>query len=71
MNQQEAIEHLRKLSVGAWGTPSPGTHEITCTGDINTCPNDECLVCGVRDCEFHEPLHYHHDGCPSCDQEKI
>lgn len=30
------------------------------------CPDPECLICGQRDCPFHEPLHYHHDGCPAC-----
>lgn len=30
------------------------------------CPDLECLVCGIRDCPHGEPLHYHHDGCPSC-----
>lgn len=30
------------------------------------CPDPECLICGERDCPFHEPLHYHHDGCPEC-----
>ena len=28
------------------------------------CPDMECLICGYRDCPHHEPLHYHHDGCP-------
>jgi hypothetical protein len=26
----------------------------------------ECIKCGERDCPDGEPLHYHHDGCPSC-----
>jgi hypothetical protein len=39
----------------------------SCTGVATTCDNDECLVCGTRDCPDHEPLHYHHDGCPACD----
>lgn len=30
------------------------------------CPDQECMVCGVRDCPHGEPLHYHHDGCPAC-----
>lgn len=30
-------------------------------------PRDfECLDCGERDCPHGDPLHYHHDGCPSC-----
>lgn len=28
----------------------------------------ECMACGVRDCPHGEPLHYHHDGCPACDE---
>lgn len=28
--------------------------------------DEECLACGVRDCPYDEPLHYHHDGCPAC-----
>ncbi len=32
----------------------------------NECADAECLVCGIRDCPHGEPLHYHHDGCPSC-----
>lgn len=27
----------------------------------------ECLACGATDCPNDEPLHYHHDGCPACD----
>lgn len=26
----------------------------------------ECLACGRRDCPQSDPMHYHHDGCPSC-----
>lgn len=41
-----------------------------CTGDVTTCPHDECVVCAVRDCPGKEPLHYHHDGCPyGCGKE--
>lgn len=31
----------------------------------NECDEDECMVCGIRDCPYGEPLHYHHDGCPA------
>jgi hypothetical protein len=34
------------------------------------CPDQECLVCGIRDCPHKEPLHYHHDGCPVCSFEE-
>lgn len=26
----------------------------------------ECDECGMRDCPWMDPMHYHHDGCPSC-----
>ena len=31
------------------------------------CKDDECYICGYRDCPSNEPLHYHHDGCPACE----
>jgi len=37
-----------------------------CTGVTETCPDQECISCGIRDCPSGEPLHYHHDGCPAC-----
>jgi len=30
-------------------------------------PLHECMECGVIECPHHEPLHFHHDGCPACD----
>ena len=30
----------------------------------------ECLLCGLILCPHHEPLHYHHDGCPACSQSE-
>lgn len=30
----------------------------------NQCTILECMICGVRDCPEHEPLHYDKDGCP-------
>lgn len=38
--------------------------EHVCEGEDGA---NECSACAVRDCPEHEPLHYHHDGCPSCD----
>src|SRR5579859_6049679 len=32
----------------------------------NGCIDMECMICAIRDCPHGEPLHYHHDGCPSC-----
>jgi hypothetical protein len=33
---------------------------------LNECPNMECGVCAEIVCPGHEPLHFHHDGCPHC-----
>jgi hypothetical protein len=30
------------------------------------CPDPECFTCGEAVCPHGEPLHFHHDGCPSC-----
>ena len=30
------------------------------------CSDSECLECGERDCPQQDPMHYHHDGCPTC-----
>lgn len=32
------------------------------------CPEDECEVCGLAACPHGDPMHYHHDGCPSCNE---
>jgi hypothetical protein len=42
-----------------------------CTGNAETCPIEECMLCGVRDCQGNEPLHYHHDGCPYCHTHNV
>ena len=42
----------------------------TCDDDANSGGDGECLACGARDCPYGEPLHYHHDGCPSCEEEE-
>lgn len=36
-------------------------------GSPRECGREECDLCSVIDCPHNEPLHYHHDGCPSCD----
>lgn len=33
------------------------------------CPDVECELCSIRDCPYHDLIHYHHDGCPSCSLE--
>ena len=32
------------------------------------CPDGECHECGAAVCPHADPLHFHHDGCPSCAQ---
>lgn len=34
---------------------------------LQHCEDGECAVCGAAVCPCHEPLHFHHDGCPSCE----
>lgn len=34
---------------------------------LNECRNAECTACGELVCPHGEPLHFHHDGCPSCE----
>jgi hypothetical protein len=61
MTHDQAFDELQKL-LGR----KPRGYE-TCTGDADSCPIEECMLCGIRDCPSGEPLHYHHDGCPWCD----
>jgi hypothetical protein len=37
--------------------------------NTEACPDSECVICAMRDCPEHEPLHYSSDGCPLCDSE--
>lgn len=45
----------------------------TCTGNIKTCKLNagECVNCSERDCPDKDPMHYHHDGCPSCTSKPL
>jgi hypothetical protein len=63
MTQQEAYDKLEEI-LGA----ELGPYWADCTGNADTCPISECMICAVRDCPGNEPLHYHHDGCPFCHQ---
>lgn len=38
---------------------------------LNRCSDGECLACARIVCPYHEPLHFHHDGCPACSIEVI
>lgn len=61
MTQEEAIELLETKIL-----ERESLEKNDCTGNAETCPVEECMVCSVRDCPGNEPLHYHHDGCPYC-----
>lgn len=37
---------------------------------LNLCTDPECLDCARIVCPYHEPLHFHHDGCPACSTGK-
>jgi len=43
------------------------TEELKKRHDVDSCPESECLVCGIIICPHKEPLHCHHDGCPACE----
>jgi hypothetical protein len=34
---------------------------------LRKCPDVECSHCSSVVCPHNDPLHFHHDGCPSCD----
>jgi len=61
-SQHCQVTRVSKLT-GIEKTPYPITHP-----HANVCKEDECEICGVRDCPNGNPLHYHHDGCPVCTQ---
>lgn len=35
---------------------------------LNHCDKEsgECSICSIIICPYKDPLHFHHDGCPSC-----
>lgn len=37
-----------------------------CAGELDTCRDMECSACSIRECPHEDPMHFHHDGCPSC-----
>jgi hypothetical protein len=45
--------------------------DCTCAKDVadhgdEECIAEECYACAMVRCPHHEPLHFHHDGCPAC-----
>jgi len=39
---------------------------IRCCATPDVAFETECIDCGAIDCPHGDPMHYHHDGCPSC-----
>lgn len=35
---------------------------------LDHCKDAECSICAEIVCKHHEPLHFHHDGCPACEK---
>lgn len=33
---------------------------------LNHCKDAECETCSQIVCDYADPMHFHHDGCPSC-----
>lgn len=34
------------------------------------CPDGECIECAAIICPLDDPMHFHHDGCPSCSEHE-
>jgi len=48
-----------------------GLRTAQCDALLNHCDKDngECGECGRIICPHKDPMHFHHDGCPSCSDE--
>jgi len=38
---------------------------------LSGCEDAECDECAMIICPHADPMHFHHDGCPSCDTQGI
>lgn len=41
-------------------------HLIDAHPSLRECDIEECPICSVRDCPYHDDWHYDADGCPAC-----
>lgn len=39
--------------------------------NLEHCHDSECSCCALIICPHKDPLHFHHDGCPSCSTETL
>lgn len=66
---KEAVDLATKKAMSGFKSELRAIHAPTVE-----CAYQECPVCAFIDCPFSDPLHCHHDGCPSeyvTDMEEI
>jgi hypothetical protein len=51
---------IRQAMQGHWDDPD-------LDAALRACPDLECQECARIVCFSNDPLHFHHDGCPSCE----
>jgi len=63
------VDWSRKAHVGVTLTREKGMEILDAL--LNECHEEggECSKCGVICCPLKDPMHFHHDGCPSCTVE--
>lgn len=61
-NEQELHERL------ATAVLTHGWQSKEVDAALAECPDAECRECSWIACPHADPLHFHHDGCPSCEQ---
>lgn len=65
-----AVEELSSLRASL--TEAEGEIErlkVMVDGLLGHCEIGECMRCSVIVCPHGDALHFHHDGCPSCDMD--
>lgn len=68
INQQEAARFLRRYAIRK---KREIRHlEIQVQSLLEHCSDAECTQCSQIICPHDDPLHFHHDGCPSCSGRK-
>ena len=57
---QAASDAIKLREIRLWHMAVTPTENGKCIAE-----GGECSLCGILDCPLDDPLHYHHDGCPS------
>jgi hypothetical protein len=55
---------IRQAMQGHWDDP-----ELDAA--LAGCPDMECQECARIVCFSNDPMHFHHDGCPSCERSQL